>query len=116
MIKHSKNKYAYLKDVVADFFENLKEEPVLINALDKILTGYYNVPKEITKKELIPMILKDNRIVKKIIAIEGKKKKDYLIAKEWIFHIDADENTMLDRITDLYEEYRLNSSKKRLWK
>jgi hypothetical protein len=32
-----------------------------------------------------------------------------LLAKEWIFHIEANENIMLDRIIDLYDEYRSKS-------
>jgi hypothetical protein len=109
MVESRSNKYAYLKDVLEDFFENIKNEPVLTDALEKILTGYYKVPKQIAREELRPLILEDNRIVKKIVAIEGKKKKEYLLAKEWIFHIEADENTMLDRIIDLYDEYRSKS-------
>jgi hypothetical protein len=55
------------------------------------------------------MILQDKRIVRKVVAIEGKKKSDCLKAKEWIYHIEADENVMLDRILEVYEEYRSDS-------
>jgi hypothetical protein len=107
VLDYSKNKHrVYLKDIAEDFFDNIKNEPVLVDAIDKILTGYYKIPKQIAKEELKPLILQDNRIVKKVVAIEGKKKKDYLQAKEWIFHIEADENIMLDRIMEVYEEYR----------
>lgn len=107
---HSKNKKypLYLKEVIEDFFESIKNEPVLIDAIDKILTGYYKVPKQIAKEELRSLILQDKRIVKKVVAMEGKKKRDYLQAKQWIFHIEADENVMLNRILDVYEQYRSN--------
>ena len=55
------------------------------------------------------MILQDKRIVRKVVAIEGKKKNDCLKAKQWIYHIEADENVMLDRILEVYEEYRSDS-------
>ena len=99
----------YLNDIAEDFCESLKNEPVLLDAIDRILTGYYKVPKHIAKEKLRPMILQDKRIVKKVVAIEGKKKRDCLMAKQWIYHIDADENVMLDRILEVYEEYRSDS-------
>jgi hypothetical protein len=40
----------YLNDIAEDFFESLKNEPVLVDAIDRILTGYYKVPKHIAKK------------------------------------------------------------------
>jgi hypothetical protein len=95
----------YFKEIAEDFCESVKNEPVLIDAIDSILTGYYKVPKHIAKEKLRPMILQDKRIVKKVVAIEGKKKSDCLKAKQWIYHIEADENVMLDRILEVYEEY-----------
>ncbi|CAN5348816.1 hypothetical protein BH18THE2_BH18THE2_10480 [soil metagenome] len=99
----------YLKEIAEDFCESVKNEHVLIDAIDRILTDYYKVPKHIAKEKLRPMILQDNRIVKKVVAIEGKKKSDCLKAKQWIYHIEADENVMLDRILEVYEEYRSDS-------
>lgn len=99
----------YLNDIAEDFFESVKNEPVLVDAIDRILTGYYKVPKRIAKEKLRPMILQDKRIVTKVVAIEGKKKSDCLKAKQWIYHIEADENLMLDRILEVYEEYRSDS-------
>ena len=95
----------YLEEIAEDFCESVKNEPVLIDAIDRILTGYYKVPKHIAKEKLRPMILQDKRIVKKVVAIEGKKKSDCLKAKQWLYHIEADENLMLDRILEVYEEY-----------
>lgn len=89
--------------------KSIKNEPVLIGAIDRILTGYYKVPKHIAKDKLRPIILQDKRIVKKVVALEGKKKSDCLKAKQWIYHIEADENVMLDRILEVYEEYRSDS-------
>jgi len=99
----------YLNDIAEDFCESVKNEPVLIDAIDRILTGYYKVSKHIAKEKLRPMILQDKRIVRKVVAIEGKKKSDCLKAKQWIYHIEADENVMLDRILEVYEEYRSDS-------
>jgi hypothetical protein len=99
----------YLNDIAEDFCESIKNEPVLIDAIDRILTGDYKVPKHTAKEKLRPMILQDKRIVRKVVAIEGKNKSDCLKAKQWIYHIEADENVMLDRILEVYEEYRSDS-------
>jgi hypothetical protein len=59
----------YLNDIAEDFCENIKNEPVLVDAIDRILTGYYKVPKHTAKEKLRPMILQDKRIVRKVVAI-----------------------------------------------
>ena len=96
----------YLKDIAEDFCESIKNEPVLVDAIERILTGYYKVPKQIAKEKLRPLILQDKRIVRKVVALEGKGETKCLRARQWIYHIEADENVMLDRILELYEQYR----------
>jgi hypothetical protein len=40
----------YLNDIAEDFGESIKNEPVLIDVIDRILTGYYKVPKHTAKE------------------------------------------------------------------
>jgi hypothetical protein len=96
----------YLKDIAEDFCESIKHEPVLVDAIERILTGYYKVPKQIAKEKLAPLILQDKRIVRKIVALEGRKRSGCLHARQWIYHIEADENMMLDQILELHEQYQ----------
>src|ERR687896_2452404 len=96
----------YLKDIADDFCESIKIEPVLLDAIERIMTGYYKVSEQIAKEKLRPLILQDKRIVTKVVALEGKGETKCLRARQWIYHIEADENVMLDRILELYEQYR----------
>lgn len=98
----------YLKDIAEDFCESIKNEPVLVDAIERILTGYYKVPKQIAKEKLAPLILQDKRIVRKVVALEGRKRSGCLHARQWIYHIEADENMMLDQILELHEQYQSN--------
>jgi hypothetical protein len=96
----------YLKDIVEDFCESIKHEPVLLDAIERILTGYYKVSKQIAKEKLVPLILQDKRIVRKVVALEGRKRNGCLYARQWIYHIEADEDVMLDQILELHEQYQ----------
>jgi hypothetical protein len=96
----------FLKEIADDFCESIKNEPVLLDAIERIMTGYYKVPVQIAKEKLRPLILQDKRIVKKVVALEGKGETKCLLARQWIYHIEADQNVMLDRILELYEQYR----------
>jgi hypothetical protein len=96
----------YLKDIAEDFCESLKNEPVLLDAIERIFTGYYKVPKQTAKEKLVPLVLQDKRIIRKVVALEGRKRNECLRARQWIYHIEADENTMLDQILEMYEQYR----------
>src|SRR5215218_4964690 len=96
----------YLKDIADDFCESIKIEPVLLDAIERIMTGYYKVSKQIAKEKLRPLILQDKRIVRKVVALEGKKRSGCLHARQWIYHIEADENIMLDQILELHEQYQ----------
>jgi hypothetical protein len=96
----------YLKDIADDFCESVKSEPVLLDAVERIMTGYYKVSKQIAKEKLRPLILQDKRIVRKVIALEGREESNCLHARQWIYHVEADENVMLDRILELHEQYR----------
>src|ERR671911_1948346 len=99
----------YLKDIAEDFCESIKNEPVLVDAIERILTGYYKVSKQIAKEKLVPLILQDKRIVRKVVALEGRGESNYLHARHWIYHVEADEDVMLDRILELHEQYRSES-------
>ena len=96
----------YLRDIAEDFCESIKNEPVLVDAIERIFTGYYKVSKKIAKEKLVPLILQDKRIVRKVVALESRKRSGCLHARQWIYHIEADENVMLDRILELHEQYQ----------
>ena len=102
----NRNNSLFLKEIADDFCESIKNEPVLLDAIERIMTGYYKVPVQIAKEKLRPLILQDKRIVRKVVALEGKGETKCLRARQWIYHIEADENVMLDRILELYEQYR----------
>jgi hypothetical protein len=99
----------YLKDIAEDFCESIKIEPVLLDAIERIMTGYYKVSKQIAKEKLRPLILQDKRIVTKVVALEGRGESNYLHARHWIYHVEADDDVMLDRILELHEQYRSES-------
>jgi hypothetical protein len=96
----------YLKDIVEDFCESLKNEPVLLDAIERIFTGYYKISKQIAKERLVPLVLQDKRLIRKVVALEGRKRNGCLLATQWIYHIEADENAMLDQILETHQQYR----------
>jgi len=44
-----------------------------------------------------------------VVALEGRGESNYLHARHWIYHVEADEDVMLDRILELHEQYRSES-------
>jgi hypothetical protein len=99
----------FLKEIADDFCENVKNEPVLIDAIESIMTGYYKVSRQIAKERLRPMILQDKRIVSKVVALEGKNETRFLHARQWVYNAEADDDLMLSRILELHEQFRLKS-------
>jgi len=103
------NNSLFLKEIADDFCESIKNEPVLLDAIERIMTGYYKVPEQVAREKLKPLILQDKRIVRKVVALEGKEETKCLRARQWIYHIEADDNLMLDRILEVYEQYQSKS-------
>lgn len=40
----NRNYSLFLKEIADDFCESIKNEPVLLDAIERIMTGYYKVP------------------------------------------------------------------------
>jgi transcription elongation factor GreA-like protein len=69
----------YLKDIAEDFCESIKHEPVLLDAIERILTGYYKVSKQIAKEKLVPLILQEEKwvLTRKAMDISYRGRREH---------------------------------------